>query len=64
MSDKKRVVELQKSLKIARDALERIAHAHTSSASDTASMALDLMWKLEPKQPLQYLVGHERRPRR
>lgn len=54
---KARVIELQRQLKIARDALERVK----SGARDpegTAALALDKMWPLEPKQPLQGLVGH------
>jgi hypothetical protein len=58
---KLRIVELQKSLKIAREALERISNGTTRSES-VASEALDKMWKLEPKQQLQGLVGHA--PRR
>jgi hypothetical protein len=59
---KQRIIELQKSLKIARDALERIKAGMTRHQS-VAEEALDAMWKLEPKQKLQYLVGHARRPR-
>lgn len=61
MSDKRRIVELQKSLKIARDALERIRHGHSRDPEITALQALEEMWKLEPKQQLQGLVGHIRR---
>lgn len=59
MSDKSRIIELQKSLKIAREALERIKYG-TTRAQRIAEEALDDMWKLEPKQQLQGLVGHER----
>lgn len=58
MSDKARIIELQKSLRIAKDALESIAYGHASNVQDRASSALDKMWRLEPKQPLQGLVGH------
>ena len=61
MSDKDRIIDLQKSLRIAKEALERIAYGHAHNVQDCASSALDKMWKLEPKQPLQGLVGHERR---
>lgn len=54
---KQRIVELQKSLKIAREALERIK-CGTTRAEWIAEDALDRMWKLEPKQELQNLVGH------
>jgi hypothetical protein len=54
---KQRIVELQKSLKIAREALERIK-CGTTRAHSIAEDALDKMWKLEPKQHLQGIVGH------
>jgi len=54
---KQRIVELQKSLKIAREALERIKYGTTRHQS-IAEEALDKMWKLEPKQQLQGIVGH------
>lgn len=56
---KQRIVELQQSLRIARVALERIADGRTSSPASVAADALDKMWKLEPKQQLQGIVGHE-----
>jgi hypothetical protein len=55
---KQRIIELQKSLRVAREALERISNGTTRSES-VASEALDKMWKLEPKQSLQGIVGHE-----
>ncbi|WGR74357.1 MULTISPECIES: hypothetical protein [unclassified Bradyrhizobium] len=58
---KSRIIELQKSLKIARAALERIQCGHRNPEG-LATQALDEMWKLEPKQKLQVLVGHD--PRR
>lgn len=59
---KSRVVELQAALKIAREALERIKTGHCRSEPHrVAEDALDRMWPLERKQPLQGLVGHERR---
>lgn len=60
---KDRIIELQKALKIARDALERIRHGHARNPEATAETALDAMWPLERKQQLQGLVGHERRTR-
>ena len=57
---KLRIIELQKSNRIAREALERISNG-TTRAESVASEALDLMWKLEPKQPLQGIVGHAKR---
>jgi hypothetical protein len=64
MSDKTqaRIVELQKALKVARTALEKIRYSG-SHAPSIAEEALDEMFRLERAQPLQGLVGHERRPR-
>jgi hypothetical protein len=59
---KQRIIELQKSLKIAKEALERIRYG-TTRAESVASEALDKMWKLDPKQPLQGIVGHAPRVR-
>jgi hypothetical protein len=59
---KDRIVELQKALRIARTALEKIRWG-TSSPSSVAEQALDEMWKLDPKQPLQGIVGHAQRSR-
>lgn len=55
---KQRTIDLQKSLKIARTALERIQCGHRDPEG-LATQALDEMWKLEPKQSLQGVVGHE-----
>lgn len=52
-----RIIELQKALTIARRALERIQCGHRDPEG-LATQALDGMWKLEPKQQLQTLVGH------
>lgn len=57
-----RIVELQRYLKIARDALEKIKNG-TSDPYHVADIALEETWPLEKKQPLQGLVGHERRQR-
>ena len=57
MSDKQRIIDLQKSLKIAREALERI-HYGTPRAEAIATEALNEIWRMEPKQQLQGLVGH------
>lgn len=59
---KDRIIELQKSLRIAREALERIK-CGTTRAQGIAEEALDKIWKLEPKQQLQGVVGHEIRSR-
>lgn len=59
---KQRIVELQKALRVARTALERIQCGHRNPEG-LAGQALDEMWKLEPKQQLQTLVGHAPRVR-
>ena len=58
---KQRIVELQKSLKIARDALLRVSYG-TTRAQNIAEEALDEMRRLEPKAQLQGIVGHTPRP--
>jgi len=57
---KDRIVELQKALRLAKQALEKIKHGHLGrhEASFVAEAALDEIWPLERKQPLQGLVGH------
>lgn len=56
-----RIIDLQAQIKIAREALERIRDQHTSHPHNLAANALDSMFALERKQPLQGLVGHERK---
>lgn len=63
MKDKARIIELQRSLKIARTALEKIMYEHSSNASRVAETALDEMRPLERKMPLQGLCGHASRDR-
>lgn len=58
---KERIVNLQRQLKIARDALIRVKSVdeHYSNRSvRVAEDALEEIWRLDPKQPLQGLVGH------
>lgn len=62
-AEKTRIVELQRQLKIARDALTKIATGHSGNPQSTADDALYSMFPLDQKQPLQALVGHERRTR-
>lgn len=57
---KERIINLQKQVRIARTALERIKYG-TRHEEAVAETALDEMFKLDPKQPLQGLVGHEKR---
>ena len=63
---KSRIIELQKSLRLAKQALEKIKYGHTGryEASVIAEQALDEIWPLEPKQQIQGLVGHGLSPKR
>lgn len=66
MADPKqqRIIDLQGQLRVAREALTKIKlTSHDGLAINLAEAALDKMWPMETKQPLQHLVGHERRPR-
>ncbi len=58
-SDKKRIVELQRQVKVARDILSMIAYGHSRNPQSDAEDALFKMWPLDPKQPLQGVVGHK-----
>ncbi len=60
MSDKARIIELQRSNKIAREALQKILHG-TCDPIGLAEDALYRMMPLEKTQPLQGLLGHERK---
>lgn len=62
MSDKTRIIELQRQLKIARQAFEKIKCNGSHRAPEIADEALYEMMPLDPKRPLQGLCGHE--PRR
>ena len=56
-----RIVELQKALKIARTALEKISNGqYHRDPCGLASEALYEMLPLEKLRPLQGLLGHER----
>lgn len=57
---KDRIIDLQRQLKIARAALDRIKYGVLNPQS-VAEEALDKLFQLDPKQPLQGLCGHERR---
>jgi len=59
MNHQRRIVELQRSLRIARNALERI-QAGRRNAENIAAEALEELFKLEQKQPLQGIMGHGR----
>jgi len=62
-SKERRIINLQQQVRIARDALNRIADGRTRDAAKVAEAALDSMWPLDPKQPLQGIVGHQQRAR-
>lgn len=55
-----RVINLQRQLKIARDALNRISTG-CRDPEWAAVNALDEIWRLDRKQPLQGVVGHDLR---
>ena len=57
--DQQRIVDLQKQLKIARAALWTIGSGCRVPES-IAIQAIDEIWALDKKQPLQGLVGHEK----
>jgi hypothetical protein len=58
---KARIIELQRALKIARDALGKIRDGYSRDPQAEADDALYRMMPLENKRPLQGLVGHEPR---
>lgn len=58
--NKDRVINLQRQVRIAQTALERIQYDHASNPTSIAENALTEIWKLDPKQSLQGIVGHER----
>jgi len=60
-SERERIIELQRQLSIARKALTNISGG-CRDPEGKAHAALDEMRPLDPKAPLQGLVGHERRP--
>lgn len=57
-TSKKRLVDLQKRLKIAKTTLEGIASGHCSDPHIAAEKALEEMFRLESKQQLQGICGH------
>ena len=58
--DQQRIIELQRQLKIARTALGMIGRG-CRDPEGIANQAADAMCPLDNKQPLQGLVGHEKR---
>jgi hypothetical protein len=53
----KRIIELQRSLSVARAVLERIRYG-TPHPEGVAERALDELFRLEPKKQLQGVCGH------
>jgi hypothetical protein len=62
MSDKARIIELQRQVRMAKTALEAIKGG-CHDPEGRAEEALYSMQPLDRKAPLQGLVGHERRAR-
>lgn len=62
MSDKQRIIDLQRQVRIARTALEKIVHSSTDPVN-TAEEALDEMRRQDKPAPLAGVLGWEgRRP--
>ncbi len=61
--EKQKRIEAEAVARIARVCLERIALGHSRNPEKDADEALGEMFRVGRKQPLQGLVGHERRPR-
>jgi hypothetical protein len=59
VSHQTRIVDLQRQLKISKTALAAISGGCRNHET-VASEALDALWALDKKQPLQGVVGHER----
>jgi len=59
--ERSRIIELQRQLSIARKYLTALAEGYRDPVG-MASEALEMMRPMDPKAPLQGLVGHERRP--
>lgn len=57
MSQKERIVDLQRQVRISKTALTAIAHGCRNHET-VAAEALDALWTLDKKQPLQGVVGH------
>ena len=55
--EQQRIIELHRQIRVARTALVKI-RAGRRDPEGIASEALDAMWPLDKKQPLQGLVGH------
>lgn len=58
MSQKARLIELQKQVRISKTALTAISNGCRNHET-VATEALDALWALDKKQPLQGVVGHQ-----
>lgn len=61
MSDKQRIIDLQKQVRIARDALAKIVTGHHGRAYSIAEQALDDMRPKDKPLPLAGILGWEKR---
>ncbi|MDE2096810.1 MAG: hypothetical protein KGL39_06145 [Patescibacteria group bacterium] len=59
--EKAKRIEAEKQLTVARRCLEKIGNRHSHDPERDALEAIDEMFRVGQKQPLQALVGHERR---
>ena len=64
MSDKQRIIDLQKQVRIARTALEKIVHGHAGGQESytIAEIALEEMRPRDKPVPLEGILGWSRRP--
>ena len=62
--EKTKRIEAERALRIARETLEKIALGYSDDPVREADEALIQMFKVGKKQPLQGLVGHDRRATR
>ena len=60
MSSQERIIELQRQIKIAKEAISKIKNG-CRDPEGVAADAEEKIWPLDRKQPLQGLVGHQRR---
>ena len=59
--EKAKRIEAEAALRIARTALEKIGHGHSHNPDSDALEALEELYRVGRRAPLQGLVGHERR---
>jgi hypothetical protein len=59
MSDKQRIIDLQRQVKIALQALEKIKDGRARWPDIEAESAYNQMMEFEPKRQLQGICGHD-----